>query len=278
MSEIYQPLIIRELLRYGGVRSKQQLAMSLAQSDVRVVEYYKGILMRHPKATLTKHKVLEYDKHRQNFRLVPSITESAEIPNLIELCDTKIEEWISKKNASSGANSIKQSLRYLVLKKAKGRCELCGVPTSMSAIDIDHIVPQSRADKNGKVEKDGRLIPVHSEENLQALCFRCNRAKRDTDETDFRRVKTLVRDRFPEQTGSAVRVLKGRNAPEALDNQLMEEHAKYIYSGELVELVDMLEVIFSIGERKGLTREGLLKQVEDKRKEQGGYEHVLQLG
>lgn len=52
-------------------------------------------------------------------------------------------------------------------------------------MDVDHIIPSSKANKYGKIQKDGRWIDVNAIENLQALCFACNRGKRDTDTTDF---------------------------------------------------------------------------------------------
>jgi diadenosine tetraphosphate (Ap4A) HIT family hydrolase len=70
---------------------------------------------------------------------------------------------------------VSGTLRYEVLKRAKFRCELCGVSADVRALEVDHIVPRSRG---GTDEAD----------NLQALCYRCNAMKRDRDDTDFRGV------------------------------------------------------------------------------------------
>jgi 5-methylcytosine-specific restriction endonuclease McrA len=35
-------------------------------------------------------------------------------------------------------------LRYQVLSRAKGRCELCGISKDEKALDVDHIVPRSK--------------------------------------------------------------------------------------------------------------------------------------
>src|SRR5690606_29934398 len=107
-------------------------------------------------------------------------------------------EWVEKKRSKEKAPEAGASVRYEVLKAAGGKCALCGISAELRPIDIDHIIPRALANKNGKVRKDGRLIDVNSRENLQALCFSCNRAKRDTDQTDFRRTAKLVRDRIPE--------------------------------------------------------------------------------
>ena len=54
-----------------------------------------------------------------------------------------------------------ESVRYRVLKNAKGKCELCGMSSSLRPIDIDHIVPQTKSDK------DGNVIDVHNEANTR---------------------------------------------------------------------------------------------------------------
>lgn len=69
MSEVYQPVIIRELLMHGGNCSKQHLAARLADNDDSVQEYYQRILMRYPKETLAKHDVVAYDRTTQSFEL-----------------------------------------------------------------------------------------------------------------------------------------------------------------------------------------------------------------
>ncbi len=63
-----------------------------------------------------------------------------------------------------------------MLKRARFRCELCGVSADERALEADHIVPRS---------KGGTDDP----NNLQALCYRCNAMKRDRDATNFRGVR-----------------------------------------------------------------------------------------
>ena len=66
--------------------------------------------------------------------------------------------------------------KYEVLKAAKLRCELCGVPADERALEADHIVPRN---KGGSDDLS----------NLQALCYQCNAMKRDRDDTDFRPIR-----------------------------------------------------------------------------------------
>jgi 5-methylcytosine-specific restriction endonuclease McrA len=68
------------------------------------------------------------------------------------------------------------------LSRAKFRCELCGICADEKNLEVDHIVPKSLG---GKDELS----------NFQALCYSCNAAKRNTDNTDFRLFKTLYEHR-----------------------------------------------------------------------------------
>ena len=62
-----------------------------------------------------------------------------------------------------------------MLKRAKFRCELCGILDTDKALEVDHIVPRNH----------GGIDDIS---NLQALCYSCNAMKRDRDDTDFRGV------------------------------------------------------------------------------------------
>jgi len=58
------------------------------------------------------------------------------------------------------------SLRFKVMQRDKFRCKLCGNDSTSSKLEIDHIIPVSLGGKN-------------TLDNLQTLCFNCNRGKRD---------------------------------------------------------------------------------------------------
>ena len=69
-----------------------------------------------------------------------------------------------------------QQLRYEVLKRSNGCCELCGASKHTGAIiQVDHIKPRS---KFPQLELDPG--------NLQVLCRPCNMGKSNTDQIDWR--------------------------------------------------------------------------------------------
>jgi len=58
------------------------------------------------------------------------------------------------------------SLRYEILRRDKFKCVICGKNASETILEIDHVIPVSQGGKTIK-------------QNLQTLCFDCNRGKRD---------------------------------------------------------------------------------------------------
>jgi 5-methylcytosine-specific restriction endonuclease McrA len=181
LSEIYQPVILLTLLNSGAISTKEQLAKALMTADVNNMTTWQKILMRYPKQVLTDHKVLKYDSKTKTFNLlVESLT-----PKQVSELSANLEKKISSYNKSK---VVKQaSAKYKKLAAARGCCEACGAPGNKFQLHVDHIVPQSKANKDKKVKlNNGELINVHDEGNLQVLCVTCNTGKRDADDFDFR--------------------------------------------------------------------------------------------
>lgn len=278
MTEVYQPVIIKELLVHGGQRSKTDLALALARYDLSILDYYKKIVMRWPKITLEKHDVVSYDRKGEMFLINPEIVDLANANEEIDKCDIEIANWIDRKANKERTPQANESIRYKILKRAKGKCECCGIPAFTRPIDIDHIVPQSQADKYGFVIKNGERIELHSESNLQALCFKCNRAKRDSDSTDFRRIRTLSRHKIAESPAMYTIGQQARVAipelKEALHERLFEEFEKDIsgnYHHSADSLADALEAFFSIAELNGYSRETVAQLTIEKRSTHGSF-------
>lgn len=179
MSSYYQPLLIRDLVLNGGRRPAAELAQSILLEDRFAVDRAKVVLMRWPRRTLRKHGIAGYDRTKGEFVLPAIFGSEDERHEVLAVCAAALERW--RRNEAPKV----ASRRYQVIERAGGRCEACGVPGSIRPIDVDHIVPQSRA-RRGMVELPEGLVPVDDPRNLQALCSACNRGKRDASTFDFR--------------------------------------------------------------------------------------------
>lgn len=56
-----------------------------------------------------------------------------------------------------------------------------------------------------------------------------------------------------------------------LETKVMEEWQEYIDSKDISEIADTIEVLFSLAERKGTTRNQLLELMNEKTKQRGGF-------
>ena len=181
MSHIYQPVMLMELLCRKGSASTSQIAKALLSRDVSQVEYYEHVTKNMVGKVLTKNRgITSKDKNQYSLTGFEQLNEQ-EKSQLIELCESKIDEFLEKRkdpwsHRKKSSGYIKGTVRYRVLSRAKFRCELCGISAEHKALEVDHIVPRNKGGSD-------------DESNLQSLCFSCNAMKRDTDDTDFRPVK-----------------------------------------------------------------------------------------
>jgi 5-methylcytosine-specific restriction endonuclease McrA len=180
MTGYYQPVIIAALVKAGGHLSRQKLAKEILLADEDSVDRAQRTLMRWPKATLTKHGILEYDRYTQTFTLCVRSLNNAEQATVLAACAQRLAEW-NRQEAPTIA-----SARFAAIESAGGRCQACGVLGSVRPLDVDHIRPRNRARKGKVQDSTGRWIPVDASENLQVLCSKCNRGKRDVGNFDFR--------------------------------------------------------------------------------------------
>ena len=188
MSHIYQPTMLVELLQNDGQASVTEIAKALLYRDVSQIEYYEQITKNMVGRVLTKNRgITDKDGNTYSIKGFEELG-SEEVEILINLCIGKIDEYVgdrgdriwSHRKKSSGY--ISGTLRYEILKRAKFRCELCGISAKEKALEVDHIVPRNSGGTDDL-------------SNLQALCYSCNAMKRDRDDTDFRQVAQSYGDR-----------------------------------------------------------------------------------
>jgi ATP adenylyltransferase len=70
--------------------------------------------------------------------------------NLIELCESKLVEYKERRgkriwqHRKVSAGYVSGTLWYEVLRRARFRCELCGVSADVKALEVDHIIPRNK--------------------------------------------------------------------------------------------------------------------------------------
>lgn len=186
MSHIYQPLLIRSLVDAGGAATIRQLAQAFLVQDESQILFYEKRIKQMPLKVLKSHDIV-----MQQGELVTLNTKPLDFQQRLSIkmiCDEKMQEFLMKKGLSlwdyrlGEMDPVPDSLRYQALMASGGRCALCGATKEERPLDVDHIIPRSRAGKN-----------VLS--NLQILCSKCNRSKGNKDATDFR--ESISPDREP---------------------------------------------------------------------------------
>ena len=179
MTHIYQPIMIKTLLESkNNTATVEEIAQKFLNQDLSQLEYYKKIVKKWPHITLVKNnKIVKYCKKDKVYELPLYNVTNKEKQKLKELCDLRLQEFIDKgpwirTMRLIDSKPISGNMRYDTLSKSGGVCVACGKSATVVPMDIDHIVPRSWG---------GKTEPT----NLQALCYQCNREKRDRDEMDF---------------------------------------------------------------------------------------------
>ncbi|MDA7517538.1 HIT domain-containing protein [Akkermansiaceae bacterium] len=190
MSHIYQPVMLIELLESGGKLSDEAIARKLLAHDQSQIEYYTRTTNNMVGRVLRNRGIVERDRTTKEYSLkdFESLDET-QIKDLVARCQTRLKAYIASRGSGiyqhrrQSSGYISGTLRYDIFKRAKFRCELCGISADDKALEVDHIVPRNH---------DGSDDPS----NLQALCYSCNAMKRDRDDTDFRAVRAAysIRD------------------------------------------------------------------------------------
>ena len=129
MSQIYQPLMLIELLKNNGSASVNQIAQAILNKDPTQIEYFSLVVKNMVGKVLTKNRGIT-EKHKDTYTLIGSDELTTDqVKSLIDLCQQKIDEFEQKRGDSvwshrrRGHRPISGSVRYEVLSRAKGRCE-----------------------------------------------------------------------------------------------------------------------------------------------------------
>ena len=188
MTHIYKPVMLQAVLQRGGAATKAEIAADIVGRDVLQHEHYRrNIVDQMPGKRLIRDGALVKDGN--TYRPAPPFDalRKSERIELIAECERQIEDFVQKYGDKFGnpiGEPVPGSLRFEVLKRAGGRCELCGASHEEMRLDVDHIIPRAKGGNNDAA-------------NLQVLCRTCNAQKRDRDDTDFRALNVSYARRDP---------------------------------------------------------------------------------
>lgn len=176
MSHIYQPLVIRCLVEADGTATIRQIAQAFVAQDESQLQYYEKRAKEMPLRVLLKNGVIE--RQGDLVRLKVGKLTFEQKAQLKMTCERKMQEFIVNRGLKIWDyrlldGPVSGTVYFDVMKESGGKCALCGATKESRPLDVDHIIPTSRG---GKSTKD----------NLQVLCFKCNRSKGNRDSTDFR--------------------------------------------------------------------------------------------
>ena len=177
MSHGYQPALIRALVDSSGTATLRQLAQKFLVEDESQLLYYERRIKEMPIKVLRRHGVISTDGELISLT-VPRLTIEQRA-HVRMLCEQWLQTSVQKRGLAIwdyrllDDDPVPDSLHFLALKAAGGRCQLCGTTAKDCPLDVDLIIPRSRGGKSELA-------------NLQALYSKCNRSKRDQDDTDFR--------------------------------------------------------------------------------------------
>lgn len=180
MSHIYQPLMLMELLGRPTPPSAEDIARRILGEDSSQIEYYTERVKRMVGRVLTSNGITSHAGGVYSLIGADDLSDQ-ERDALLDLCREKLDAFRAKRgdevfaHRSRHRTAISGSIRYRVFTRAKGRCECCGAHEHQAALEVDHIIPKNHGGSDDI-------------SNFQALCFRCNAGKRDSDSTDFRGV------------------------------------------------------------------------------------------
>lgn len=183
MSHIYQPVMLQTLLKNKGECHQEVIAKAILAHDPSQTEYYTKITNNMVGKVLRSREIVEKSKQFYRLNDYESLTDE-NIKTLKEICGAKIKQFLDERgqqvweHRKKSKGYISGSVRYEVLKRAKYRCELCGISASLKALEVDHIVPRNSGGSDDI-------------SNCQSLCYSCNAMKRDRDNADLRGINDL---------------------------------------------------------------------------------------
>lgn len=188
MSHVYKPVMLLEILRRGGMATREEIAQAFVLRDSSQIDFYRRkIVHPMPGQRLVRDGLVLRDGDLYRLAGILSELTAEQTEEVVQILEQRVRDYLEVRNPFGDKNldAVPGSVRFDVLRRSGGRCELCGASSRDTQIDVDHIVPRAKGGSNDA-------------SNLQALCRTCNAQKRDRDDTDFQRVQASYDDRDPD--------------------------------------------------------------------------------
>jgi hypothetical protein len=171
MSHIYQPVVLMTLLRNEGKCQEREIATELLARDESQIEYYTQITNNMVGRVLRDHEIIERDRATKSYTLAGYEALTPEqIARLIELCQQRLEAFIEARGKAIfdhrriSVGYISGTLKYEVLKRARFRCELCGISADEKALEPDHILPRNHGGTDDLSNLQGAMLQLQCDE------------------------------------------------------------------------------------------------------------------
>jgi diadenosine tetraphosphate (Ap4A) HIT family hydrolase len=187
MQHVYKPVMLLKLIDSGGSASKADIAREFMLADMGQHRDYERKVYPMPGKRLVEAGLVTKEGDIYSLsELFSGLTEAQKV-DVKNILVSRVEDYLGLANPydSNAREYVPGVSRFEVLKRAGGRCQLCGVSHTDRQIDVDHIVPVSKGGSNDF-------------SNLQALCRKCNAQKGNRDATDFRALAEDFHTREPE--------------------------------------------------------------------------------
>ena len=115
MQHIYQPVMVKTLLKSGNRASIREIATSFLELDESQIDYYKVITKQMPGKVLKKHNIVS-EISGEYILNVPGLTEDQR-NKLILLCEQKISNYIKTKGGDRKLWLYRMKSSYIFLEQ-----------------------------------------------------------------------------------------------------------------------------------------------------------------
>jgi ATP adenylyltransferase len=141
MAHIYKPAMLLTLLRSGGSADKEDIAKDFMLRDESQIKFYKQrIVHPMPGNRLVRDELVTYEDGTYTLSDIFSNLTANQKNEIEAILEQRIADYFEMRNpfGDSNLDAVPGNLRYEVLKRARNRCELCGVSSKTTQIDADH--------------------------------------------------------------------------------------------------------------------------------------------